>query len=144
MTATLTDSAAGSPLVLIHGPAKASASYAQGNIGESLAFASAQAVSVRPLIRADFPLVAPRGNHAGTLAFAAVREFSTVEAAALWAAAHTVAVCGLVRLRLNWGGPSTVVLWGGMASCQPACRGVAVTTSYVWQFGKAEIDVAEE
>jgi hypothetical protein len=144
MTATLTDAAGGSSLVLIHGPAKATDAYAQGNIGESLMFSARQAVSVRPLIRATYPLVTPRGNHAGSLPFAAVRQFSTLELAALWAAVHTTAVLALVRLRLNWGGLSTVVLWGAMESVEPSCRGVAVTIKYVWSYGKAEIDVAEE
>ena len=134
MTYTLTDSTGGSTLVLVHGPAAASDSYAQGPIGDEERFSARQSVSVRKLIRADAALVTPRKNHAASCPFSALRSFASAAAARAWAAAHTDAVIGLTRLVIN-DGTGAVTLSGGITSCDCRVRGVAVRIDYEFTYG---------
>jgi hypothetical protein len=144
MTATLKDAEGTSSLVLIHGPARPTADYAQGHIGDGLKFAARLEVQVSPLIGGAYRQVLSHGNHGGELSFSALRQFTTLEAAGLWAAQHPLAVGGLTRLWLNWGGASSVVLWGAMQSADPECRGVTVSIQYSWTYGNVTLDPGEE
>ena len=135
MIYTLTDSAGGNALTLVHGPASASADYAQGPIGGEERFSAQQSVSVRPLIRSDAALVTPRKNHAASCPFSALRSFATPAAARAWAAQHTKAVIGLTRLRISDGG-GTVKLHGGITRCECHVRGVSVLIDYEFTYGE--------
>ena len=135
MIYTLTDSAGGNALTLVHGPASASADYAQGPIGGEERFSAQQSVSVRPLIRADAALVTPRKNHAASCPFSALRTFNSAAAAREWAAKHTQAVIGLTRLRISDGGGS-VTLSGGITRCECHVRGVSVLIDYEFTYGE--------
>jgi len=136
MTYTLTDSTGGSTLVLVHGPAAASDSYAQGPIGDEERFSAKQSVSVRPLIRAAAALVTPRGNHAASCPFSALRSFATASEARAWAAAHTEAVIGLTRLVISGDGGGSVTLSGGITRCECHVRGVSVLIDYEFTYGE--------
>ena len=131
----LTDSNGGTPLTLIHGPACASANYAQGPIGGEERFSAQQSVSVRPLIRSDAALVTPRKNHSASCPFSALRSFATPAAARAWAAAHTKAVIGLTRLVIN-DGSGSVTLSGGITRCECHVRGVSVLIDYEFTYGE--------
>lgn len=135
MIYTLTDSAGGNALTLVHGPASASADYAQGPIGGEERFSAQQSVSVRPLIRSDAALVTPRKNHAASCPFSALRTFNSAAAAREWAAQHTKAVIGLTRLRISDGGGS-VTLSGGITRCECHVRGVSVLIDYEFTYGE--------
>ncbi len=137
MTVTLTDSAGGSQLVLVHGPGRASDAYAQGPLGDTKTFDAAQQVDVWPQTRSDWALVLPRKNHQAAFPFAALREFATSDDACVWAARHALDVQGLTRLVLV-GSAKTLRLHGGVTICKPTVRNIAVTIEYAFTYGRVE------
>ena len=137
MTFTLTDSAGGSSLALVSGPGRASDTYAQGPTGEP-SYDGTQEAEVKPLIRAAYALVVPRGNHTAVKPFGALRQFASPEAADAWAAAHTLAVQNLTRL-VFVNGAQTVKLHGAMTVCRCLVSGVSVRIDYQFTYGRVEV-----
>jgi hypothetical protein len=136
MTFTLTDSAGGSALQLVHGPGAPSDSYAQGPTGGQ-AWQTEQKVDEWPQTRGQWALVLPRLNHAATRSFGALRQFAAPEAAEAWAAQHALAVQGLTRLVFS-SGALTLRLHGAMQSCAVEVRGVSALANYTFRYGKVE------
>lgn len=137
MTFTLTDSSGGSPLILVHGPARATDVYAQGPIGES-SYDAQQQVDVWPQTRADYVLVIPRKNHQASKPFGALRQFTSAGAAESFAAQHPLAVQGLTRL-VFVNGALTLKLHGGMTTCRCTVNNVAVKIEYAFTYGRVEV-----
>lgn len=137
MTITLTNAASSADIVLVHGPARPSDTYAQGPLGDGEEFNAAQSTAVSRPVRAAAAVVRARGCNTGSYPFSALREFSTYAAARLWAAAHAKAVClqALTKLEIA-DGSSTQSLVGAMASCSCRVRGVSVVCSYVFEYGE--------
>lgn len=138
MTIQLTDAAGANPVRLVDGPAKATASYAQGPIGSSQEFRSTQQVQVAPRIRGEYANVFIRNNRMGIYPFAALRLFETPDAAVGFAASHPLAVQGKAVLQVG----QSRKLTGGISSCVCSARGVAVRCDYEFTYGKVE-DIAQ-
>lgn len=137
MKIQLTDSAGNNPLVLVHGPATATDSYAQGPIGEDTKFSSTQLVQVAPLTRSTWAKVFYRSNHQATYPFAAVRQFASLEAALLFAAKHALDVQAMPILELHET-TKKIKLHGAISACEPVRKGISVTINYVFTYGKVE------
>jgi hypothetical protein len=126
-------------VVLVHGEGNPSDAYAQGPLGDQLAFESQQSVSLMPLIQATFPLVILGKNINSQLKFGAIRCFTSRGAAQRWASMHVQALAGfdtLVITNDETSNPATTTLTGGIEACVPSVLGVSVTIEYSFKFGK--------
>lgn len=121
-------------VVLVHGPASASSSYAQGPIDE-LTFNALQALRVVPVTRATNAKVFHRSNHNGSLVLRAERQFSTHIEAVAFAAQHMLSVQGKPILKIT-DGTTTLYFKGGVAACNATPVGVAVKLEYQYTYGE--------
>ena len=134
MIIKLTDADGKNPVVLVDGPGKAVAGYAQGPVEGSLEFRSGQQVQVAQRIRGEHANVFVRGNRTGSYPFAALRVFGTADEAVAFAARHALAVQGKPVLKVG----ESSKLTGGISSCVCAARGVTVQCGYEFTYGKVE------
>lgn len=138
MQIQLVDANNANAVVLVHGPASASPTYAQGPIGEDTTFQSQQSVQVYPVIRSTFAKVFYRSNLTSTYPFKALREFASLEDALFFAAQHSIDVQAKPKLELL-GEDKKIVLHGGISNCQCKRKGITVEIEYSFTYGKAEL-----
>jgi len=137
---SVTDSdGASNPVVLVHGPAKATTAYSQGPIGH-LAFESTQSIGVHPLTRSDWVQVLYRSNHQGVVQFKAERVFTSEILALAFASQHALSVQAKPVLKIS-NGTTSLFFSGAISECKAEPVGIAVIVSYGFTYGKVATSI---